>query len=595
MKPKCLFFLLFVTNLCHAQLIETFSDGDFHKNPVWVGNVENFTVNNAFQLQSKASTASYSALFTASEAFADAVWQVWVKITYPTSASNYAVIYLTSDVVDVSGACNAYYVQIGNTNDEVSLYLQQGTKKTKIIDGIDKRTDGSVVEMQIKVTRDALGNFALYSKLPNENDFVLEGMTKNNAIVRAHYFGVAFSNSSTTGNAYYFDDINVTGNVVPDNDAPSVLGVNVLNVNKLQVLADEAVDIEKAKFVVDNGIGEAVAVELKNNAKTIELSFANDFKTRLAYQLSITGVTDRAGNALEKEIYNFGIAELPIARDILINEIMFENHQNSVEYVEIINVTDKVIDLSNYVITTRKTDNTFNTGVRIPDATMLFPQQIMAFANNSNVLIQHHNCPPNANIVETVSWSALNNESATLVFLNADRSLVLDELTYSTKWHHSSLHSKKGVSLERINTILPSNDSKSWHSAGFAHNYGTPGFANSQTNDAAIPDMLENSVVIAPTTFSPDNDGIDDLCFIHYKMDSNGYVGNMKVLNAQGVMVKELLNNVLIDVEGVVRWDGSNALGQLQNAGIYVLYFEVLLPSTGYKQTFKKPIVLTRR
>ena len=70
-------------------------------------------------------------------------------------------------------------------------------------------------------------------------------------------------------------------------------------------------------------------MELKNNAKTIELSFANDFKTRLAYQLSITGVTDRAGNALEKEIYNFGIAELPIARDILINEIMFENHQNS--------------------------------------------------------------------------------------------------------------------------------------------------------------------------------------------------------------------------------------------------------------------------
>ena len=64
MKPKCLFFLLFVTNLCHAQLIETFSDGDFHKNPVWVGNVENFTVNNAYQLQSKASTASYSTLFT---------------------------------------------------------------------------------------------------------------------------------------------------------------------------------------------------------------------------------------------------------------------------------------------------------------------------------------------------------------------------------------------------------------------------------------------------------------------------------------------------------------------------------------------------
>jgi hypothetical protein len=595
MKPKCLFFLLFVTNLCLAQVNESFSDGDFYKNPIWEGNVDHFFVNNAFQLQSKATTASYSSLFTVSEAFDDAVWQAWVKITYPTSSSNFAVVYLTSDVIDVSAGCNAYYVQIGNTSDEVSLYLQQGTKKTKIIDGIDKRTDASVLEIQIKVTRDAAGNFALYSKLPTETDFVLEGMTQNTAIKRANYFGVAYSNTSTTGNAYYFDNLMVSGNVVPDNDSPLITSVNVLDINRLQLIANEAVDVNNAKFNVNNGIGDANVVELKNNNKVIELGFAADFKTRQGYTLSVVGLTDKAGNELAQSEYRFGIVEMPNAGEILWNEIMFENHQNSVEYVEIINTTDKVIDLSNFVITTRKSDATFNTGTRVPNATLLFPKQIMAFASNVNLLIQHHNCPPNANIVETANWAALNNESATLVLLNADRTLVLDELTYDKKWHHPSLTTTKGVALERLNTTMPSKDSKTWHSAGFAHNYGTPGFENSQTYEAATPEMPENNVLIEPAVFSPDNDGKDDVCFVHYKVDTNGYVGNMKVLNAQGVLVKELLNNVLIDVEGTVRWDGTNTSGNLLTAGVYVLYFEIIHATTGKKLSFKKPIVLTRR
>lgn len=595
MKPKCLFFLLFVTNLCLAQVNESFSDGDFNKNPFWSGSVDNFFVNNASQLQSKSTAASYSSLFTVSEAFDDAVWQAWVKITYPTSSSNFAVVYLTSDVIDVAAGCNAYYVQIGNTSDEVSLYLQEGTKKTKIIDGIDKRTDGSVVEIRIKVMRDAQGNFALYSMLPTENDFVLEGMTKNTAITRANYFGIAYSNTSTTGNAYYFDDLIVTGNAVPDNDPPVISNVRVLNTNVLQLSANEALDASSARFFVDNGIAEPNKIELKNNNKTIELSFANEFKTRMGYILKIEGLTDDAGNALEQTDYRFGIAELPIAGEILWNEIMFENHENSVEYVEVINATDKIIDLSGFVITTRKSDNSFNTGMKIPNETFLFPHQIVAFTSNASLLKQHHNCPPTANVWEFSSWTTLNNEAATLVLLNAERHLVLDELTYDKKWHHSSLNTTKGVSLERLNTAMPSNESKSWHSAGFMHNYGTPGFENSQTYEASTPEMQENTVLIEPAVFSPDNDGIDDLCFIHYKVDANGYVGNMKVLNAQGVLVKELLNNVLIDMEATVRWDGTNTMGKLMTVGVYVLYFEIIQATTGKKRSFKKPIVLTRR
>ena len=129
MKRSSLFFAFFVPILCFGQVNESFSDGNFTENPVWVGTAQNFLVNNFLELRSQAFETSTSALFTPSEAFEDASWECWVKITYPSSSSNYASVYLNSDKNDISGGCNAYYVQIGGTNDEVSLFIQEGTKK----------------------------------------------------------------------------------------------------------------------------------------------------------------------------------------------------------------------------------------------------------------------------------------------------------------------------------------------------------------------------------------------------------------------------------------------------------------------------------
>jgi len=123
--------LIFSPIFLIAQVNESFTDGDFTNNPEWSGLTSNFIVNGSMQLQSNAASASTSYLFTASEAFNKAVWECKVKITYTTSSSNYASIYIVSDNTDILNGCNAYYVQVGGTNDEVSLFVQQGTKKQK--------------------------------------------------------------------------------------------------------------------------------------------------------------------------------------------------------------------------------------------------------------------------------------------------------------------------------------------------------------------------------------------------------------------------------------------------------------------------------
>jgi hypothetical protein len=594
MKKFILSFVLFVPVCCFAQFNETFSDGNFTNNPVWSGTSSNFTVNSSSQLQSKAAASSTSYLFTSSEAFDDATWECWVKITYNPSSQNYASIYIVADRNDISAGCYGYYVQIGGTNDEVSLFVQEGTKKTKIIDGIDKRTDKNPVELRIRVTRDSQGNFELFSKLPAETDYISEGKTLNNVIKQSQYFGLLFVNSNSTGSDYYFDDIVVTGNKALDLEPPVWNSFTLEQPDKLNLGFSEAMDFSNAAFILDQGMGNPVSQSISSDKKSVSLTFATDFEKGKIYRLVIDGLTDLAGNALTETERSIGITEKIEAGDLIFNEVMFDNPENSVEYLEIQNKSDKLLDVSGLIFTTRKADGSLNTGNRIPAETSLLPKGYLALCSDAEVVRSYHGCPPGSNIL-TTDWTALNNESSTLVLTNAAKDTIYDELTYNVKWHHILIKNPKGVALERINPDMPTQDANSWHSAGSEVNYGTPGYKNSQYRDILSEENSEKFVWADPECFSPDNDGVNDVCFIRYKTEMNGYVANAVILNSVGVKVFQLASDILLSSEGFFSWDGRNDNGKIANAGIYVLCFEIFNPKIGARKRIKLPIVVSSR
>jgi hypothetical protein len=594
MKKSVLFFMLIVPIFCIGQVNESFSDGNFINNPNWTGTTANFFVNSVFQLQSQAPTTSVSYLFTPSEAFDNATWECWVKITYPTSSSNYAIIYLASDTNDPSSGCNGYYVQIGGTNDEVSLFVQEGTKKTKIIDGADKRTDGSSVELRIRVTRDAQGNLALYSKLTSESDFALEGRVQDNIITNSNYFGLLFSNTTTTGSNYYFDDILVTGTKAIDKTIPTLTSLGLVLPAKLSLGFSEAMNFDNSTFMVDQGIGSPASRSISSDKKSIDLTFGSNFERGKLYNLQFSGLKDLAGNALTETKRTIGISEPITQGDLVFNEVMFENPDSSAEYIEILNKSDKLLNVSGLIFTTRKSDGTLNTGNKIPDKTQLLPHSYLALTSDAEKVRKYHNSPAESNIVNT-GWSSLNNEAATLVLTNATKDTIYDELNYDVKWHHALVKNPKGVALERINPDLPTQSKESWHSAASEVNYGTPGYKNSQYREISQQNQVEKIVWADPEAFSPDNDGVNDVCFIRYKTDANGYVANAIILNAVGVKVYQLASNILLSSEGFLTWDGKTDTGKNANVGVYVLYFEMFNAQTGVRKQQKLPIVVSSR
>jgi len=334
-------------------------------------------------------------------------------------------------------------------------------------------------------------------------------------------------------------------------------------------------------------------VNVSADDKSATLVFDRSFEKGVIYSLQVSGINDIAGNSPSELTKWTGIPEAAIPGDLVLNEVMFENADNSVEYIEIYNNSHKVINLKTTTFTTRKTDGSLNSGHQIATETLMAPRSYVALCSDPDSLKNYY-CISQENIFK-IGWSALNNQSSTLILCNEEKDTIYDELTYNVKWHHPLIKNTKGVALEKINPAMPTQDAASWHSAASEVKYGTPGLINSQYRAIESSETVEKTVWLDPEAFSPDNDGVNDLCFIRYKNKTNGNIANALILNAVGVKIYELASSVLLSTEGYLTWDGRTDKGQIANAGIYILYFEVFNPESGFRTIKKLPLVVSFR
>jgi hypothetical protein len=502
-------------------------------------------------------------------------------------------MFMVSDNQFIENGFKGYFVQVGGNNDEVSLYLQEGMQKIKIIDGVDKRTDLKPLEITVKVTRDSLSVFHLYSRLSTENDYVSEGTVQNSKVLRSSYFGLSFTNTSTTGTCYAFDDVHVTGSIIIDRVSPEWIGMEVKYPDTLQCVFSEAMDFESLKVKINNEHVAVIQQTISPDMTRINVTLDKAFEKGKVYQIVLEGLTDQAGNVLGKNEKSFAATEKCYPGDVVFNEVMFHQPDSSCEYIEFFNRSDKLIDLSGMIFTTRKSDGSLNSGKTIPEGVILYPHDYVAFTSNPDVVKKYHDCPEEAMMIQS-DWSALNNESATLVLTNALKDTIYDEFSYDVSMHHVFVKNPQGVALERIYPDLPTQDISNWHSAASSNNFGTPGFENSQFREMGFNNDDEQTEFYTESkVFSPDNDGTDDVCVLKYQLPEEGYVVNLLILSATGEQVFTFASNYLLAASGQFIWDGRSNSGKQANVGIYVIYIEIYHPVIGKRKQMKIPIVLS--
>ena len=225
-----------------------------------------------------------------------------------------------------------------------------------------------------------------------------------------------------------------------------------------------------------------------NKNDYVELVFDQVFEEEGLYTLNIGNVSNCKSLFLEDEIDAiFGIPSEVEIGDIIINEILFNPISPCVDYLEIYNRSDKVIDLSELMIGTIKESfpNPPDTILKTisNDGRLLLPHSYMLISSDNDMVVSHYWTDDNlAGIdkslcfIETKEFPSFPNTEGRVIVCNKSRK-ILDEVYYSEKMHYDLLIETKGVSLERISFEDESLDETNWHSASYNVNYGTPGFA----------------------------------------------------------------------------------------------------------------------
>ncbi len=320
------------------------------------------------------------------------------------------------------------------------------------------------------------------------------------------------------------------------------------------------------------------SVKYKNNY--VKLNFDFIFEENKLYTLNINNVTNCRDIPLEDEIFvQFGIPSSANRNDVIINEILFNPINPGVDYLELYNRSDKVIDLKELTFGTIKKSfpNPPDTTLKeiISESRYLLPHSYILLSTDSEIVKYQYDIKDkdDNNFLEVKSFPSLPNTEGRVVICDKT-SKIIDEMYYSEKMHYELLTVTQGVSLERISFEKSSLDENNWHSASFNYNYGTPGYKNSMAVDSKN-EVSENEIDIIPEIFSPNGDAYDDICGIYYNLDKNGYSINIKVFNSNGLLIKNLLNNNLTNSQDVIYWDGCDDNNRIVEAGIYIIMTEI--------------------
>jgi hypothetical protein len=492
---------LLLPGIAYAQVADTFTDGNFTANPAWTGDAASFQVATQ-QLQSNgpAVTGTQIALSTPCQAVTGTVWEFWANLRLATSSGNLADVWLMASQTDLKATNNSgYFVRLGGTDDEVSLFRKDSTRAAVlVIDGLNGTLSSSTNNLvRVRVTRTTANRWTLERDLAGTRTFVAEAAQPTDATYqRSIATGVSLTYSSANNRSFYFDDFAVT-----DATPPLLARAVPFDARQVDVAFNEGVAPPSAtlasNYRLQSGAVPVSATLSATNPAVVRLVFAADFPGQSV--LEARNIADLYGNvALGPLTVPFTALPVPPAvGDLVISEI-FADETPQVglplsEYVEIYNRSaTKTVSLRGL----RLGKGGSTTYAALPDTARLLPGQYAVLCGSTRVL----QFASYGKVYGPTNFPSLNNGGDQLILRGRD-GRTLFEVTYSDSWYRDARKKDGGWSLEMIDTNNYCGGAENWTASTDATG-GTPGRANAvrATNaDALAPTLLRAVAVDALT------------------------------------------------------------------------------------------------
>jgi hypothetical protein len=372
------------------------------------------------------------------------------------------------------------------------------------------------------------------------------------------------------------------------NATDSLVNNSTIELN-FQVPMDRAQAENLANYSIDNGIVIQSVVAQNPLATKVKVNLLTALSRNIIYTLIVKEFAGCIGYTHAADTFKIAITDIPVAGEIVINEVLFHPNVGGEQFVELYNTTNKLFKIKDLIIAQADAVSEIeNQVVNLKDEKgFLFPNDYVVFSKSSNTIKSQYNTTILSKCID-ITLPLYDTREDIVILKNSANELV-DKLHYYDEWHFPLLTTKQGVSLERTSFSAPTQNKRNWHSAAKDAGLATPGYLNSEDSYS-----FEGNVQIIPEIFSPDGDGIDDVATITYSFDEPGSVVNVYLYNADGRLANYLAREITIPKDGYFIWNGDDEDGNKKDVGIYFLVFERKLPD-GEKIIYKRRCVLAAK
>lgn len=303
------------------------------------------------------------------------------------------------------------------------------------------------------------------------------------------------------------------------------------------------------------------------------------------------GLTDFAGNLMERNEFSFGLPFPVEPGGILFNELLFNPFPGEPDYIEFYNRSGKVADASSLIIVSVN-DETADTSSAVTVSEIpwcILPGCCYAITTGRKSVIGRYYSSSPLHLLEVGHLPSMPDDKGHLILFSRKLKKI-DEVFYDEKMHSSILGGSEGISLEKVREDGNSADRSLWHSASEAAGWGTPGAPNSVLVEAAAEG---DAVGLSTEMITPDNDGIDDILIIDLKLEGLANIVNVTVFDETGRFVKKIADNIFAGQGAMVVWNGTAADEKPVETGIYIFLITVF-DDKGKTRRWKKVCTLLR-
>ncbi len=324
----------------------------------------------------------------------------------------------------------------------------------------------------------------------------------------------------------------LSGNIIDD----TIVNFNWKNIDiqSLRFISTTKIDVKFTKFVdsasvenianysVDNSIGQPVSAVFDSIERDIvSLTFADPFEYEQTYILSVENIQDLFGNSITPTDYEF-VFYMVRRNDIVINELMIDVNPEPValptnEYIEIYNVSDYDIDISDWILKIGD-----NSDLVFPQATLKSNDFAIICADEAQNLFE-----PYGQVFPILNETYLTSTTGKKIILRNTDNEIIEEITYDPDtWYGNPDKDDGGWSMERIDPDNVCNQNNNWLAS---ENYtgGTPGMINSvdgNNPDEQSPDIEKFDVITSRDIIIDFSETVDTLqaeSLINYILNSS--------------------------------------------------------------------------